>query len=132
MKSILSLCTAWLLYVAVVVSPTFASPPDALQKALTPILNTLRSTSVPFAIEGKVTVPIDNKQQDVELRLVRYSGESFDLELTHQDYAIKLFRRPDSTTFLLPKHKTAFIGSGNVQGSDHLRPVVSPEAWLGS
>lgn len=122
MKSILSLCAALLLYVTLVASPTFASSPDALQMALTPILNTLRSSSVPFAIEGKVTVPIDNKQQVVELRLVRYSGESFDLELTHQDYAMKLLRRPESTTFMLPKHKVAFSGNGNIQGEDHLRP----------
>jgi hypothetical protein len=121
MKSMVNLCIALFLYTVTFASQISANEVEQLKKSLAPILNTLRSRSEPFAIKGTVIVPIDNKPQQVALQLNRYSSDSFDLELTHQDYALKLFRRSESTSFLLPKHKIAFVGEGEVQGEDHLR-----------
>lgn len=121
MKSIIKLSVALLLVATFFVPLVSANEAEQLKKSLAPILNTLRSTSEPFTIQGTVTLPVDNRQQAVELQLNRYSTDSFDLELTHQEYALKLIRRSDSTFFLLPKHKVAFIGKGDIQGEDHLQ-----------
>lgn len=97
-----------------------ANDVEQLKKSLTPILDTLRTSTATLVLEGDITLPIDGKNQNVALRFARYSTESFDLELSHQEYAIKLQRRSDKTVFLLPKHKAAFVGTGEISGEDHL------------
>jgi hypothetical protein len=121
MKSILPRFALALILLCQCIPFATANEAEQLKKSLTPILTTLQSTSVPFTIEGSVTVPIDNKQQQVDLRISRFSSTSFDLELTHQDYAIRLVRNNDTTSLLLPKHQVAFQGKGEVTGEDHLQ-----------
>jgi hypothetical protein len=73
-------------------------------------------------LRGTVELPIDGRPQSIELRLARYGAESFDLSLSHPEYAIEILRRADATVLLLPRHKTAFVGRGTVAAEDSLSP----------
>ena len=57
------------------------------------------------------------------LELIRYSDDSFDLAVTHPDYAVSLRRRGDATALALPKHGVVFLGTGDVDAADHLAPA---------
>jgi dienelactone hydrolase len=114
------LCGAWI--VAILFSSlVYANESEKLKNELTPILDTLRSETQPFSVTGSASLPIDGKLQKISLRYVRYSMDCFDLEVTHADYAIQLLRRETTTTFLLPKHKVAFVGTGELDKTDHLQ-----------
>lgn len=110
----LFLFTTWL--------ATFASadPAEELKKQLLPILDTLRADSPTFEVTGTVAFQADNKSQRVDIQLRRYNSESFQLELTHPDYAIIIHRNADQTYLLLPKHKTAFVSSGKISSDENL------------
>jgi len=54
--------------------------------------------------------------------MVRYSNDSFDLDITHRDYAVQLRRRADATAMILPLHKTVFLGRGETDADNHLTP----------
>ena len=75
-----------------------------------------------FTLTGTIDFPIDGASQRVEVRLARAGDEAFDLEVTHADYAIRLFRRDDVTALALPKHDAVFVGRGEPDGQDQLSP----------
>ena len=54
--------------------------------------------------------------------LSRYDATSFDLQLSHPEYAVTLRRRADVTVLILPKHGTAFVARGAVPPADSLAP----------
>lgn len=107
-----------------------------LVNGIRPLVSSLAGREEKFTIEGQVTIPIDGKPQQVELRSVRYDNESFDFALTHADYAIDIRRRHRETCLYLPKHSVVFIGSGDVAPEDSLSSeqimtrLVSPASRL--
>ena len=100
----------------------FAETTDPLADGLTPFLKAFAGRLDQFDFSGQVETPIDGRPQSISFRLLRYGKDSFDLDVTHQDYAIRLLRRDAATAFILPKHQTVFVGHGKVDESDHLTP----------
>jgi len=98
------------------------SAPVALADGLRPFLQVVTGTTRTFDLQGDVSVRIDGRQQAAELRLTRFSDESFDLVLTHPDYAVEVRRRQDSTAMILPRHQVVFVGRGTVEAGSELRP----------
>ena len=101
-----------------------ADQPKDLASALTPLASALSGRMPQFEVTGQVSLPIDGSTQPIDVRMVRYDEESFDLALTHADYAIEIRRRTDVTAMALPKHGTVFIGRGAVDAADSLRPLA--------
>ncbi|NQV28273.1 MAG: peptidase C45 acyl-coenzyme A:6-aminopenicillanic acid acyl-transferase [Rhodopirellula sp.] len=94
---------------------------DPLTEGLRPFLEALGGRQAQFELKGSVKLPIDGKEQTVALQLVRFDDESFDLTLTHSDYAVSIRRRRDVTTFALPLHHVAYVGHGAVDSTDCLK-----------
>ena len=104
--------------------------PQDLADALTPLASVLSGRMPQFEVTGRVSVPIDGSPQTIEVRIVRYDSKSFDLALTHADYAIEIRRRADVTAMALPKHGTVFIGRGCVDAADSLQPVAIADRMI--
>lgn len=75
-----------------------------------------------FLLEVEAFVEIDHKLQKIQARLERFDNNSFDLELTHEKYAVRIIRRANTTAFVLPKHKIVYAGKGTTDAHDHLTP----------
>ena len=109
--------------------------PDPLAEGLGSVWQNI-SSGQPFRLEGRIETPAGNQLQTVDLELVRFSEEAFDLKVTHPDYAINLRRRGEATALALPKHGVVFRGSGAVDTVDHLAPqgivarLVSPRTTV--
>jgi hypothetical protein len=110
--------------------------PADLVEAVKPFAVLVSGQEQTFALTGTVELPIDGRSQSIELRVARYGADSFDLELSHPEYAIEIQRRADTTLLLLPRHRTAFIGRGEVSADDSLSPggllsrMISPASEL--
>ncbi len=85
-----------------------------------PFVSAIAGREEKFDLSGKIEVPIDGKPQTIELSVIRYSSESFDLSLTHAEYAVAIRRRPDVTAFAVPKHNVVFLGKGDVEPESSL------------
>ena len=107
-----------------------ADQPKDLASALTPLASALSGRMPQFEISGRVAIPIDGSTQPIDVRLVRYDDESFDLVLTHADYAVEIRRRADVTALAMPKHGTVFIGRGEVDASDSLKPMAIADRMI--
>lgn len=111
-----------------------AEPVERLAAGLEPVLDLLQGKKAAFAVTGTVKLVIDKTPAAIDLRLVRYDAESFDLTLTHPQYSVDLRRRPRGTALALPHHKKVFIGRGDADKDDHLRPesvldrLISPDS----
>lgn len=96
----------------------------------------LSGKSAQFESSGVFEFEIDQSPQSVEFRLVRYSDDSFDLQLKHRDYALDLRRRADTTALALPNHEVVYLGKGSVHDKDHLAPenllrrLISPDSGI--
>ncbi|MCU0961637.1 MAG: C45 family autoproteolytic acyltransferase/hydrolase [Pirellulaceae bacterium] len=100
-----------------------AQPPvDSLTEGLRPFWQAI-SGAEPFRLTGAVEAQVGNRSQHVELDLVRYGDTSFDLSVTHNEYAFALRRRADATALGLPKHNVVYCGTGSVEAEDHLGPT---------
>ncbi|MGZ0171464.1 MAG: C45 family autoproteolytic acyltransferase/hydrolase [Planctomycetales bacterium] len=116
----------WLCFALLLVLPatqTFAAKGqklDPLAEGLRPFLDALGGRQPQFNLTGTVTLPVDGKDQSVSIQLVRFDDESFDLSLTHDEYAVSIRRRKDTTAFALPLHKVVFLGNGKVKSEDSL------------
>lgn len=73
-----------------------------------------------FRLTVRATVPIDHRPQTINLEITRFGPHSYDFLIAHEDYALELRRREDATTLVLPRHETAFVGSGSVSEADSL------------
>jgi len=100
-----------------------STPQMRLAEGLRPYLELLGNAEKPFSFQARVTVPIDGRSQNIEVRLQRSDKDSFDFEALHDEYAVEIRRRGDETAVILPKHGTAFLGQGPIAGEDHLSPV---------
>ncbi len=95
---------------------------DRLLQGVRPLISSLVGRESQFELTGTVHIPISGNVQTVEIQAVRYDNESFDLVLTHQEYAVSLRRRADVTALGLPKHGKVFVGRGEVASADRLSP----------
>ena len=103
--------------------PTQVSAAEVtLKQGLEPYLRMLTGREKQFTLSGDLKIKIDGKPQLISLRLARFDGQSFDLELTHSDYALEIRRREDTTLMILPKHGVAFRGNGPVGEVDSIAP----------
>ncbi len=93
-----------------------------LAKQLTPFLQCISGSDSSFALSAKIDVPDGDRKHHVSVQLDQIDAESFDLEIEHNDYWLRLQRRADRTAMILPRHKAAFIGEGPVAGTDILKP----------
>ncbi|MCP4172343.1 MAG: peptidase C45 acyl-coenzyme A:6-aminopenicillanic acid acyl-transferase [Fuerstiella sp.] len=106
----------------------------SLSKGLAPFLNALSGSAARFRLTGKIQVDIDDEPQSINIRIALFDDDSFDLVLTHADYAVEIRRRADSTTMILPLHQMAFVGTGEVTHDFSLAPkgivsrLVSPQS----
>lgn len=104
------------------ITPAYCEKPADLVSGLKPLASILAGQEVQFDLSGKVELPIDGRSQTIDLSIIRYDDDSFDLTLAHPDYAVTIRRRAEMTALALPKHGTVFIGKGNVGTEDSLRP----------
>ena len=95
---------------------------EKLLSGLRPIVSSLVGREKQFRLTGTVELPIDGKNQTIEINMARYNDESFDLALTHADYAVEIRRRADLTSLAVPRHGRVFVGRGNVAQEDRLSP----------
>lgn len=95
---------------------------EALAQDLNHFFEPLARSVEKFGYKGTIEVPIDGKRQPIEVRLERFDRVSFDLQLTHPEYAIEIRRRAEGIAMGLPKHKTVYIGKGDVLPLDNLEP----------
>ena len=118
----LMLSAILLLALAGGVSLQAAERPVDLVTGLKPLVSILAGREHHFDVSGTIEGLIDDgRQQSIEVRVVRYDDESFDLSLSHPDYAVSIRRRGDVTAMALPKHDSVFIGRGEVESADSLR-----------
>jgi dienelactone hydrolase len=96
------------------------NPATQLGSQLDPWLAALQLRTEQFTLSGSGSVPIDNKVQQIEMKLVRHSDAHFELVLNHPEYAITLVRTADLTAVVLPKHRKVFWGQGQVDSEDNL------------
>lgn len=107
------------------VSPTLGAGNgvvDPLADGLRPFLEAFGGQKSQFEISGTILLPIDGKEQSVSVQLIHFDDEAFDLSLTHDEYAVSIRRRRDTTAFALPLHNVVFIGTGLVSSDDSLKP----------
>ncbi len=99
---------------------------------LQPLLSCLSGRAESFSVVVDIDVLVDGKVQHVDGRVVRFDDQSFDMDLIHSDYSVRIRRRPGATAFALPHHKTVFLGSGDVDVSDQLSPLGITDRMVGS
>lgn len=110
-----------------------AAAPGPVRSADTASVPTLADQLQPFAaalsgererfkLRAEIAVPIDSQRHNIIVRFFRLDGESFDLQVTHADYAVHLRRRANVTEMALPRHGVVFVGTGDVDPRDHLAP----------
>lgn len=99
------------------------NPAAALAADLGPLWDCLTGNRETFAVEGTVAVAAGGKPMRVAIKLARFDAHAWDLELTHDDYALLLRRRDEATALALPKHKIVHIGRGESDPADHLDPA---------
>ncbi len=105
---------------------------EQLAERLSPILSCVSGDSAAFCVSVELEVTVDGDRQQVDGRLVRYDAQSFDLDLLHPEYSVRIRRRPDVTAFALPHHQVVFVGSGEVDAEDQLAPQGIIDRLIGS
>ena len=90
---------------------------------LTPLTNCLSGMHDAFQLRAEVDVEIDGSPQHVVVEVARFANGSFDCDITHEDYAAQILRRPSRTALVLPKHGKAFVGDGQPDQVDNLNPT---------
>lgn len=95
---------------------------QSLKSGLQPLLKLLGGNESSFAVAASVQVTVDRTTVPVEVRLARFDDSSFDLDLLHKDYSVKIRRRADATALALPHHRVVFLGRGRTEEQDHLTP----------
>lgn len=85
-----------------------------------------------FTASAVIDLPIDGREQRIEVRLTRYDDQTFDLGVSHPEFPIQLVRQTDSTALALPAHRVVFVGRGAVSADDHLKPAGIVGRLVGS
>lgn len=130
-------CVVLLLVMSAPVAVAAGPRVDPLASGLQPFLEAFGGNRSRFTLSGSVRVPVDGREQLVEIRLVRFDEDSFDLALSHSDYAVSVRRRRETTAFALPLHKVVYVGRGEVDSVNSLMPhgitarLLSPASRVG-
>jgi hypothetical protein len=98
------------------------SLPNPLAEGVRPFLRAFSGQLEQFELTGTIQVQVDGEPQKVSVRVARIDDESFDLELTHKDYAVSIRRRNEASAFALPKHSVVYLGRGKIESADCLKP----------
>ncbi|MEQ8785201.1 MAG: C45 family peptidase [Pirellulaceae bacterium] len=98
------------------------SPAVRLTKDLQPLSSLLAGRHKAFSLTADIDLSIGGKPQEIDARLDRFDEQSFDLDLKHAEYWVRLRRRADRTALVLPYHKVVFLGVGDVEQHDRLSP----------
>jgi len=95
-------------------------PREDFSESFAPLLEVISGAAGTFELTGTVSGPVDGRVQTLDIRLAKWDDQAFDLELTHPEYAVGIFRRPQLTAFALPKHRVVYLAKGDLAGPDHL------------
>jgi len=109
-----------------------ADDASRLSTQIAPWLELVTGDREQFTVIGTGSPVISGKPQDVQLKLVRFDAESFDLELVLSEYAVSIRRRVGGIAFCLPKHNVVFLGEGALDKVDHLSPIGIIDRLVGS
>jgi hypothetical protein len=90
---------------------------------LKPFLALTSGGTAQFSVAAKATIPIENAPQSIEVGIARFNEEAFDLDVVHRDYEVHVRRRAEATALALPKHGVVYLGRGDVDPQDNLRPA---------
>lgn len=130
------LCRLCLVLLSTVVATSAVSGNEQdvqrLAASLEPFAAVASGERTQFSMTATFDIPIEGEVQRIEATLIRGDDDSFDLLLTHSDYAVHLRRRQDATAFALPKHKVVFLGRGETNEGDHLTPAGITNRLVGS
>lgn len=98
-----------------------------LVEQIGPFYEVLAGRNTAYDLQAKVDVPIDGRQQNVTVQMVRYDDQAFDLHAQHPEYAVSIIRRNHMLAMVLPKHRTVYVGEGELDArsaeSDSLAPL---------
>ncbi len=103
-----------------------------LANELRPLMACLSGQQASFLVSGEARINVSGAQQQVTLRVERFAKDSFDLDLVHPEYAVKLRRRGDATAMALPLHQVVYLGRGETDAQDHLSPEGMTRRLLSS
>ncbi|WP_417746378.1 C45 family autoproteolytic acyltransferase/hydolase [Rosistilla oblonga] len=109
-----------------------SADPNSLTQRLDPLFEILSGRDAQFSVTVEGQLPIDGKNQSIQLQLTRYDDQAFDLIANHPEYAVSIRRRQEATALALPKHGVVYIGSGAVDSEDHLVPKAIVPRLVGS
>ncbi len=100
-------------------------PPHRIDFAaeLAPFIRCLAGECESFTLTAEAKYVAGDRVHEITARLAKLDSASFDLDIQHQDYWLKLYRRVDRTVMILPRLKTAFVADGPLSGADHLAPA---------
>ncbi len=102
-----------------------AAPPtdtQRLAKSFSPFVQCFAGKRENFNVSADVIIKQDDKKHKLHVQLEQFGAETLNLEIRHKDYWVRVERRPDKTAMILPLHKVAFVGCGEVDGHDILKP----------
>jgi len=95
-----------------------------LTSHLKPFFETIQGKRGAFSAVVRIEAPIDGAIQKATLQIHGYDGDSFDFDLQHSEYPLKIQRRAGVSALLLPAHRTAFIARGDAPAQDSLKPAT--------
>lgn len=93
-----------------------------LKAGLQPLLKLADGSESAFAIAVSGQVIIDRTTVPIDVRLTRFDDASFDFDVLHKQYSVRIRRRADATALALPHHRVVFLGRGRTEEQDHLAP----------
>ena len=113
-----------------------AAPPTPeqtaeLAKRLDPFLTVLGGRDSSFAVHGQINGRISGVNVTATVKIERFDHQAWRLELKHDEYPFALDRTKDRTALVLPRHKVAIVGSGEVTGPDTLMPLGAALRLIG-
>jgi len=103
-----------------------------LATAIEPFMQCIKGEDSQFAMAIEAELSIDGQVQSIQANLNRFDDESFDMILSHPDYAVEIRRRATATAFALPKHGVVFLGAGETDAEDQLAPLGATKRLIGS
>ncbi len=107
------------------------SPTERLSSDIAPWLDCLVGRQNSYRIAGSAQPKIDGKPQSIEFVVERFDASSFDLSITHAEYAVEIRRRSDAIALAVPKHNIVFLGKGEADAEHHLAPEGALKRLIG-
>ncbi len=102
-----------------------ATPQQIRQLAtkLDPWLACINGNAKSFAIEIEIDAKVKGQAMAGTVRLVRFNDDAWRLVMTHPSFSLSLDRTAERTRLVLPAHKTAILGEGELAAGETLDPV---------